>query len=172
MCKNATSQVVNLLAAVKPTLDALLKITGVPTATIANVDAAYAAAETALATWQPGDTSATVDQSLNALLSVVESLNAVIPPEATALLAIAISGIEAVIGIVGANNETAPEAQAKLADDAIAKVQANVPEFKMGFFDKAKAELGDTRVAAGKYKSEWNKAVAKADPKYAALRVA
>jgi hypothetical protein len=172
MCKNATTQVANLLAAVKPTLDALLSITGVPAATIANVDAAYSAAQAALANWQPGTTSATIDQALNALLSVVQALSNIIPPEAETLLTIVIAGIEGVIAIVTANNKTSPEDQAKVADAGVAKVQASVPEFKLGFFDKAKAELGDTHVAANKYKSEWNKAVAKADPKYASLKAA
>jgi hypothetical protein len=174
MCKNATSQVSNLMAAVRPTLVAIMSVANVPEATVTNVLAAYDAAQAQLANWQPGTTSATLDQALDALLAVVSALKGIIPIGALELLSVAIGGIEAVIGIVGANNATDPVAQVEAAHVAIAKVTANVPGFHESIFEKARAALGDDKVAAGHYKHEWNKAVqsaTKVDPKYAALKV-
>jgi hypothetical protein len=159
MCKNATTQVSNLMAAERPTLVGLMEATGVPADTQATTLAAYDAAQEALANWKPGTTSVTLVEALNAALAVVSSLSNIIPPEAEVLLGIVIAGIEAVIGLVAANSTKDKSAQGQAADAAMAKVQTHVPGFKLGFFDKAKAELGDTNVAANHYKSEWNKAV-------------
>jgi hypothetical protein len=172
MCKNVTSQISNLMLAVRPTLVGIMTATNVPEATQTNVLEAYDAAQEALANWQSGNTATTIDEALNAALAVIQSLQNILPPDAEELLGIIIAAIEAVVGLVQANSTTDAEEQAKAADEALEKVQVYVPDFKLSFWDRARAELGDENVAADRYKTEWNKAVAVAPTKYATLKIA
>jgi hypothetical protein len=172
MCKNATTQVANLMAAELPTLDGLMAAVNVPASDQANVNAVYTVAEGALANWVPGTTSETIDEALNAALAAVVALKPIIPPEVELLFSLAVGGIEAVIGIVEANNKPTAAEQKVAADAAVARVQVTVPSFKLSWVDNVKAAAGDTHVAANHYKHEWNKAVdevSKVEPKYASL---
>lgn len=167
MCKNVESQISNLMIAERPTLVAVLTIAGVDAATEENVLAAYDAAQVAAENWVPGSTTAQVDEALNAALAVIVSLKALIPAPAVALLGVVIGGIEAVIGLINANSATTTADTSAAIAHAEAQVVANVPGFKLNVFERARAAVGDTHVAANHYKHEWNSAIEVAGSKYA-----
>lgn len=168
------------MTAIRPTLVSLLTVTGVASTPdgIAAL-AAFDEADKALAGWTPGTTSETVVQAIDAFTAVFSVLP--IPSEAKGLEAIISAGIVTVIGVVMANSPapTAAEAArpllgagvaaakdetqamhvAHVVADTTAKVGELVPGFKHSIWHSP----------AGQYKSEWKKAVAKSDPKFAAL---
>lgn len=175
MCKNASGTAASLLGAIEPTLKSLLAITGQTTTTngIAAINA-FDAAKAALSTWTPGTAPEVAVQALNAFTAVFAVLP--IPEEAKLLEGIIVSGIDAVIAVVEANSP-APAAPAptegaasteelqanhafSVAATAEAKVATQIPGFKRSKFHSADHQ----------YKSEWNKAVEKAGPKYASLK--
>jgi hypothetical protein len=184
MCANATKTAASLMTAIRPTLLSLLTVTGVASTPdgVAAL-AAFDAADKALAAWTPGTTSATVVQAIDAFTAVFNVLQ--IPEDAKVLESIISAGIVTVIGVVMANSPapTAAEADRPLAGgggvaaaheetqamhvahvvaDTTAKVGELVPGFKHSIWHSP----------SGQYKSEWNKAVKSADPKYATLKVA
>ena len=179
MCKNATATAASLMTAIRPTILSLLTVTGVDSTPdgVAAL-AAFDAADKALAAWTPGTTSVTVVQAIDAFTAVFSVLP--LPADAKALEAIISAGIVTVIGVVTANSpapvtgsgpagtpmeaheETQAMHVAHVVADTTAKVGELVPGFKHSIWHSP----------AGQYKGEWNKAVAKSDPKYSALKVA
>ena len=184
MCKNATATAASLMTAIRPTLLSLLTVTGVASTPdgVAAL-AAFDAADKALAAWTPGTTSVTVVQAIDAFTAVFSVLP--LPADAKALEAIISAGIVTVIGVVTANSPAPTAAEdpskplvgagvaaaheetqamhvARVVADTTAKVGELVPGFKHSIWHSP----------AGQYKGEWNKAVAKSDPKYSALKVA
>jgi hypothetical protein len=165
------------MTAIEPTLVNLLTTLGI--ASTPDGEAAikaFNAAQAALMQWEPGTTSTTVIDVLNAFTSVFNTLP--IPVEAKALEDIISAGIVTVIGVVVANSPapTAPaaveaahpvatpeESQAlhvvHTVADATAKVTELVPGFKRSIWSSP----------AHQYKGAWNHAVKAAGTKYAHL---
>lgn len=170
MCKNVTSQASNLMIEIRSSVVAIMGMLNVPAATQTQVLATFDAAQEALANWVPGTTGKTVIEALQAFTAIFQSLSTFIPPELEILEGIISGGIAAVIALVDANSTADPVAQAQAASEGIAKVEATIPGFKLGVWDKARAARGDEHVAANHYKSEWNNAVKKAGGKYESLK--
>lgn len=165
MCKNATKTAASLMAAIEPTIKSLLAITG-QTDTTNGIAAmtAYDAALVALQNWKSGTTAQNVLQLIGDFQTVFNTLP--IPAQYVALANIILAGVEAVIGVIDAN-QPAPAAavglvlgedaaedtqaahQATVAVDTTAKVQALVPGFKRSIFHSPESQ----------YKGQWNKAV-------------
>lgn len=176
MCKNASSTVAALMAAIEPTLVNLLTVLGIADTTQGQAAiTAYNAALQAVEDWKSGTTSQDVIQVINAFTAVLDTLP--IPEDAKGFADVISAGIVVVIGILTGNSPAAAdaEAQKKVQSDAIAKVQVLVPGYKESLWDKARAALGDHTIAAKEYNGAWDKEVAtasKVNPKYAALKVA
>ena len=177
MCQNASSQASNLLKAEEPTLTGVLALLG-QTSTPAGIAivTAYNAAVVALANWKQGTAAQNVLQLLGDFTTAFNALASTLPlpPEVDVLVNLIAGGIAAVIGIINANSpapaapagaatpELAAAAQTFHAHAAGADAQAKVTALtgvKLSHWDMARAALGDTHVAANRYKSEWNKAV-------------
>jgi hypothetical protein len=179
MCTNAAAQAENLLKAAEPTLVGLLSFlnqTNTPAGKA--VVTAYDAAIAALGNWKSGTTAQNVLQLLGDFTTVFSQLAASLPiPAPVVILVDLISGaVSAVIGILEANSPAPPApasegvitpqvkaaAQTLYAHTKGAEAEAMVyalTGYKPSFWDKARAVLGDTHVAANAYKSQWNKAV-------------
>jgi hypothetical protein len=174
MCKNAVATVADLMGAIEPTLINLLTVTGIAsTPQGAAAISAYNAALAAVQTWKPGTSAQDVIQVINAFTQVFNTLP--IPGDAKSLADIISAGIVVVIGVL-TGNSPAPAASALDAmADTEAKVKTLVPGWKESTWDKARAALGDHKIAAGEYRKQWNKGVesaSKTDPKYASLKQA
>lgn len=176
MCKNAASTVASLMGAIEPTLVNLLTVLNIADTPQGEAAiSAFNAALQALQNWKPGTSAEDVIQLINAFTDVFNALP--IPADAKGLADIISAGIVVIISVLTGNSPAAVDAaaQARVMDEAHAKVAAMVPTFKESNFDKARAVLGDHTVATKEYKNHWNKAVAaaaKVQPKYAVLKQA
>jgi len=158
MCQNATKTAATLMAAIEPTLKALLTFTGLINTPqgIAAMNA-YNAALVALQNWQSGTAAQTVLELIAAFQSVFNVLP--IPAELATLVNIILAGVETVIGVLTANSpapvgvgghaETQAMHQAFVAADASAKVAVLVPGFQRSIFHSPESQ----------YNKEWNNAV-------------
>ena len=175
MCTNAAKTAGNLMAAEEPTLVSLLTESGlVNTPDGISAVTAYNAAEAALESWKSGTDAQNILELIGAAQSIITVLP--IPPLYATLVNLVLGGIAAAVGIITANS---PAPAPTAADGAVtpqitaaaqtfhahavgANTEATVEALagvKVSFWDKARAAAGDTNVAAGRYKSEWNKAV-------------
>lgn len=178
MCQNAAAQAANLLKAEEPTLVGILAFlnqTNTP-AGIAVVTA-YNAAVVALDNWQSGTAAQNVLQLINDFTTGFNALAASLslPAPVVVLVDLISGGVEAVIGIIESNSPAPPAPAAATPEEAAAAqtfhahavgaaAEAKVTALtgvKLSAWDKARAALGDSHVAANRYKSEWNSAVAK-----------
>lgn len=181
MCTNAEKTIDNLLIAEEPTVKILLtdaNLINTPTGTV--VINEYSAILTALAGWTPGTPAQEVIEVINDFQAGLDALP--IPETFLVLENVIEAGVVTAIGLLTANSP-APQAPPQggagvdaafaasyqtlhahaAAADAEAKVTA-LTGFKPSVFDKARAALGDTHVAAKHYTAVWDKAYASVNP--------
>ena len=189
MCQNAEKTAAELMQEIEPTLVSLLELEGIANTPDGQAAInAYNAALTAVQNWVPGTTSQTVVQLINAFTAVFDTLP--IPTEAIGLENLIAAGVVTVITVITANSPTTAATSASeqgASAEEIAKVQeigaheiANSGEaqvekltgLKASAWDKARAALGDTHVAAARYRSEWNKGCETMGGKYVSLKLA
>jgi len=158
MCKNATKTAAALMAAIEPTIKALLTETNLLNTPngIAAINA-YDAALAAVRAWVPGTTAQVVLEAISAFQGVFAALP--IPDNYKVLANIILGGVIAVIGVLTANSpapagvashpETQAMHQAAVAADTAVKVAVLVPHFKRSIWHSPESQ----------YDSAWNKAV-------------
>ena len=162
MCKNAQSTAASLMAAIEPTLKAILSFTHLlntpqGTAAIAAYDAALAAVQA----WKSGTAAQNVLQLIEAFQSIFNALP--LPSSVQTLANIILAGIETVIGVLTANSpapaaveagdasaeETRAMHQAHVAAATASKVAELVPGFKRSIWHSP----------ASQYQKAWDEAV-------------
>lgn len=172
MCKNAQSQVLNIAQQVETTTVSLLTEAGVLNSAEGQTIAKdFGALITDIQNWKsgtPATDAAQVVQDIEAALPLIP-----IPAPYNVLVPIALGGLATIFTLLGANSPappseaaTAPETEAvqaihahTVAATGEAKVES-LTGYKPSVIDKARASLGDTAIAANKYKQVWNNAVA------------
>jgi hypothetical protein len=164
MCQNAQKTLVNLMAAIEPSIIALGNQVGISSNPLfKNVITAYNAALTVIENWKSGTVAQDVIQVLNDLQSAVSLLP--IPTNLQMLLDLILGGVATVIAVVTANSpaptpiptlagdatveETQAMHQAQVIAELTAKLQTLAPNFKRSIFHSA----------ATQYKNAWNDAV-------------
>jgi hypothetical protein len=172
MCKNAEAQVLNAAEASESTILSLLTTANViNTAEGQKIDADFKTAIADIQAWKSG-TPATdaeeVIQDIEAALPLIP-----IPVPFNVLVPIALGGLATVLTLLGANSPTSAPAVSENAEEVVAaqtihahtvaatgeaKVEA-LTGYKPSMIDKARAMLGDSSIAANKYKQVWNKTV-------------
>jgi hypothetical protein len=187
MCKAANKTAAALMTAIEPELKSLLTFLGIASTPegVAAINA-YDAALAAVEAWTPGTTSADVVQVVNAFTQVFNTLP--IPAAVKTLADLISAAVVTVITVITANSpapapavahagivvepEVAEAAQTFHAHAVAAAGEAKVTQIagiQVSHLDKARAALGDTQVAAKRFKSEWNVRVDSLGPEYAAL---
>lgn len=176
MCQSALEQVGALATALEPDLVDFETAIGVSGTT--SGQAAITAFDTLAAdlkNWTPGSsTGQTVEEAVAAFNDVFQTLP--IPTEAKGIEGVIEAGVAVILGFVVAHPPTTPAAapadsnlspadtlaahQAETVAAVTAKVQKLVPGWKLSKF----------HTAVHQYRSEMNKAVSKAGPKYASLK--
>jgi hypothetical protein len=161
MCQNATKTAATLMAAIEPTIKALLTEADLinTSAGIAAMNA-YDAALSAVKNWQSGTNAQDILQLIGDFQAVFNTLP--IPSKYLSLVNIILAGVETVIGVLTANSpapappagvvaheETQAMHQADVVAKTTVKVQALVPGYKRSIWHSPESQ----------YKSEWNKAV-------------
>lgn len=157
MSSNAGPNIANLIKVLQVAVDPVLIGYGASATVKSNFDAACVAAEDALALFQAGsDPATTVENALNAVLAATQSLQGIIPPQAEALIALAVIAAGTGIGIWEAAHTTEPAAHDAAVAAVVAKVQTARPEFQFSKMDKLRTHV-DKHVVANHFNSEWDK---------------
>lgn len=171
MCKNAEAQVLNIAETAESTIITLLTESNlINTSEGQKIDADFKIAITDIQNWKSG-TPATdaveVIQDIEAVLPLIP-----IPPPFNVLVPIALGGLTTILTLLGANSPAPAVATADPEEHAAVQTlhahavaatgEAKVTSltgYKPSVIDKARAMVGDSGIAAGKYKQVWNKAV-------------
>lgn len=169
MCANAQKTAGDLMAAIEPTLKALLSYENVLNTPLGQAAiAAYDTALTAVQNWQSGTPATEVLQVIAAFqaafAAVTGPLN--LPAPIVLLVNVILGGVTAVIGVLTANSpaptqaavsgadatpeESKAQYQAHVAADTAQKVAELVPTFKRSLWHSP----------ATQYKRTWNETVA------------
>ena len=170
MCQNAQKTLVNLMAAIEPSIIDLGNQTGISSNPLfQNVITGYNAALTAIENWKSGTAAQDVIQVINDLEAGLTALSALIPAPMLTLLNIILAGVATVIAVMTANSpapaeptsepgtggpdatpeETQAQYQAQVIHEVTLKVQKLVPGYKRSIFSSA----------ATQYRNTWNAAV-------------
>lgn len=159
MSANAGPNIANLLKVLQTAVDPVLVVYKVPAATITTFDEACVAGENAIASFQVGnDTAATVENALNAALAATASLQGIIPPQAEALISLAVIAADTGIGIWEASHTVDPTAHDAKVTALVAKVQTARPGFQFSKYDKLRTHV-NSHVVADHFTGEWEKTI-------------
>lgn len=172
MCKAAETQVLNIAQSVESTVISLLTETKlISTAEGQTISSDLGVLLTDIANWKSGTPATDIEQVVNDIEAALPALP--IPAPFNLLIPIALGGLTTILTLLGANSpapapaavpaELTAQVQTLHAHSVAAAGEAKVETltgYKPSTFDKARAMLGDSSIAANKYKDVWNKAVA------------
>lgn len=171
MCKNAEAQAVNIAeAAETTTLSLLTESKLISTAQGQTISGYFGQLIGFLQGWKSGTPATDAMQIVQDIEAILPSLP--IPAPFNLLVPVALGGLATILTLLGANSpapategatpELSPALQHihahSVADAGEAKVEA-LTGYKVSVIDKAKAMLGNSSIAANKYKQVWNKTV-------------
>lgn len=171
MCANAEAQVLNAAEAAESTVLSLLTSAGaINTAEGQQINADFKTAIADIQAWKsgtPATNAVQVIQDIEAALPLIP-----LPAPFNVLVPIALGGLATILTLLGANSPApaepeatpalAPHIQMAHATAVAAAGEAKVASltgYKPSTMDKARAMLGETSIAANRYKGVWNKTV-------------
>lgn len=187
MCKQSEAQVLNVVKASESTIITLLtEAKLISTAQGQTIETDFEALIADVQNWKsgmPADAAMQVVQDIETALPLLP-----IPPPYNILVPVALAGLTTILTLLGANspapaaieidgggngdgtgltpslepNPLAPHVQTLYAHSVAAQGEAKVEQltgYKVSMIDKARAMMGDSGIAAKKYKQAWNETV-------------
>lgn len=170
MCQQSEAQVLNVVKASESTIITLLteaKI--ISTAQGQTIETDFEALIADVQNWKsgtPADAAIQVVQDIEAALPLLP-----IPPPYNILVPVALAGLTTILTLLGANSpapaianagELTAHVQTLHAHSVAAQGEAKVESltgYKPSTMDKARAMMGDSGIAAKKYKQVWNETI-------------
>lgn len=175
MCANAEAQVLNAAEAAESTVISLLTESNlISTPEGQKITTDFKTAITDIQNWKSGTPATDAVEVINDIEAALPLI--IIPAPFNVLVPIALAGLTTILTLLGANSPAPVEAGVEatgvvlpasqtlhahaVAATGEAKVET-LTGYKASKWDKARAMVGDTHVAADAYRKVWNDAVVK-----------